>query len=126
MTALLTPPGDIRTYRWLSLLLLVGMVIVPMTALAMGASRWVAVLLLGFPLYITLVVRTWQRLRNAGLSGWWILPLLIGMNFGPHWEGPWQMDFHLSQILNLIPVVLGWCVRAPRAGDAVAHGERVT
>ncbi|HYC96465.1 hypothetical protein [Brevundimonas sp.] len=104
----------IRNYRWASVALIVATIFLPVLMMRLGALEWVATLA-GLPIYVALVVLTYHRLRNAGLTGGWIVLMILALNFGPRWDGPEPLTFHLSRLLPLIPVILGWLVRAPRA-----------
>jgi len=108
----------IQNYRRASVALIATMILLPVLMVRLGALQWVASLA-GLPAYIALVVLTYRRLRDAGLSGGWIVLMILVVNLGPRWDGLEPLTFHLSHILHLIPVALGWLVSAP--GDAVAH-----
>ena len=95
-------------YRWRSSILIAALVLAPMAALAIEAPQWAAVLIFGLPVYITLIVTTWRRLRAVKLSDGWIALMLVVIHIGPYWEGPWESRFYLTDLIGLIPVALGW------------------
>lgn len=102
----------IQNYRWASVALIVAMILLPVLMRRLGALEWVA-MLAALPIYLALVVLTYRRHRNANLTGWWIVLMILVLNFGPRWDGPEPLTFHLSHLIHLIPVALGWLVRAP-------------
>lgn len=104
--------SEIQNYRWASLALITAMTFLPVLMMRLGALEWVAVLA-GLPVYVALVVLTYQRLRNANLTGAWIALMIVVVNLGPSWDGLEPLTFHLSHLLHLIPVALGWIVRVP-------------
>lgn len=111
----------IQNYRWASVALIAAIIVLPVLMGMLGASDWIATLS-GLPIYIALVVLTFQRLRDANLTGWWIVLMVLSLNFGPRWEGLEPHVFHLSHLLHLLPVALGWLVRGPRlVGVTGAH-----
>ena len=67
-----------------------------------GYPEWAGAII-GLPLYTFLIFLTYRRLRDAELSGGWIFLMIATFNFGPDWNG-----FHLSLLINLLPVVLAW------------------
>ena len=103
----------IQNYRWASVALIVATIFLPVLMIRLGALAWVATLA-GLPIYVALVVLTYHRLRDARLTGWWIVLMILQLNFGPRWDGLEPLTFHLSHLLHLIPVALGWLVHAPR------------
>lgn len=105
--------GAIQNYRWASVALIAAMILLPVGMVRLGAFEWAA-MLATLPIFLALVALTYLRLRNAGLTGWWIVLMLLVLNFGPSWEGLEPLTFHLSHLIHLIPVALGWMVRAPR------------
>lgn len=107
------------SYRWRSSILVVAMALAPMVALSIGAPRWAAVLFFGLPIYITLIVTTWRRLRTVGRSQGWIALMLVVIHIGPYFEGPWESKFYFTDLIALIPIALGWFTRRPRS-DALA------
>ena len=113
--------STIQNYRWASVALIAVMIVIPVLLLRLGASEWVASLA-SLPIYVALVVLTFRRLRNANLTGWWIVLMILVLNFGPQWDGLEPLTFYLSHLLHLIPVALGWLVRAP--GNAAATVSR--
>ncbi|MNE72854.1 hypothetical protein D3C80_1688300 [compost metagenome] len=80
----------------------------------LGVTDWIASIT-SLPIFIALVVLTFRRLRDAGQSAWWIVLMILVMNFGPEWGGlPPPLKFHLSHILHLVPVALGWLAQPPK------------
>lgn len=106
--------STIQNYRWVSFALILATLFVPVLMVGLGAKVWAADLA-ALPIFLALVVLTYHRLRNANLSGWWIVPMVLVLNFGPKWDGPAPLTLHLSHLIHLIPVVLGWLVRAPQS-----------
>ena len=102
----------IQNYRWASVALIAVMILLPVLMMRLGALDWVASLA-GLPVYVALVVLTYRRLRDANLSGSWIVLMILVVNLGPRWDGLEPLTFYLSHILHLVPVALGWLVRAP-------------
>lgn len=117
MTLFLHRLSEIQNYRWASVALIGTMIPLPVLMVRLGAVHWVAVLAT-LPIFLALVALTYLRLRNAGLTGWWIVLMILALNVGPRWEGLEPLTFHLSHLVHLIPVVLGWLVPAPRTVPA--------
>ena len=118
MTPFLYQISGLPGYRWASGVLIAALLLVPVLLVRLGVLDWVATVL-SFPIFIALVVLTSRRLRNAGLSGWWIVLMIFAMNFGPEWDGPPPLKLHVSHLLHLIPVALGCFVQR-------AQGNRET
>lgn len=61
-----------------------------------------------------LAIKTWDRLRDAGIWGGFALIILVSFNFGPVLYGSQNSDdimqftLTLGNLLTLVPVVLGW------------------
>ena len=105
-----------RSYRAASVALLAIILAIPEALITAGAPRLLAALVFQGA-YVSLIILTYQRLRDAGLSWAWILLMVLVTNFGPAWHG-----FHLSNLLHLVPVALGWIVPkavTPKAFSAV-------
>ena len=94
--------ADRARYRVASVLLIAVIYGSILTVRLLGAPDWWAALA-GLPLYILLIVITYRRLRDAALSGGWIVLMILVFNFGPEWNG-----FHLSNLINLLPVIPAW------------------
>lgn len=104
--------STIQNYRRASVALIAATILLPVLMMRLGALEWVASLA-GLPVYVALVVLTYHRLRDAGLSGGWVVLMILVVNLGPRWDGPEPLTFHLSHLVHLIPVVLGWLARGP-------------
>lgn len=72
----------------------------------LGYSEWLSGIV-GIPLYTILIYITYWRLRDAALSGGWIGLMILTLNFGPEWFG-----FHITILINLLPVALAWIARS--------------
>jgi len=64
----------------------------------------------GAPAYVALIILTYHRMRDAALSGGWIALMILVFNVGPAWEGPGSVTLHLGNLINVLPVFLGWIV----------------
>lgn len=92
-------------YRLVSIALLVAGLGPSLAGRLLGGPDWVG--LLGLPFDVLLVVLTYKRLRDAALAGAWIWLMVFTFNIGPSWQG-----FHLGNLINFIPMVMGWIVPA--------------
>lgn len=114
MVGLFEKLSCIQHYRWASLLLLAIVIFLPVIIVRQGAPDWIAAL--PSPLaYFGLVAVTYGRLKDAGLSGGWVVLMLLALNFGPRWDGPAPLVFHASNLLQLVPIALGWCIHTRRS-----------
>jgi hypothetical protein len=113
-----------RLYRPVSVALILLSVWLPLGLMRLGIWDWVA-LLIGLLLYISLVVITYHRLLGAGLSTAWLIPMVLSLNFGPAWHGPKPLVLHASNLIQLIPVILGWLVLGQAGLDAAAPDVRL-
>ena len=104
--------STIQNYRRASVALIAATILLPVLMMRLGALDWVASLA-GLPVYVALVVLTYHRLRDAGLSGGWVVLMILVVNLGPRWDGPEPLTFYLSHLVHLIPLALGWLVRGP-------------
>ncbi len=103
-------------YRLASVALLMAGVGPSLAGRLFGWPDWVG--LLGLPFDVLLVVLTYKRLRDAALAGAWIWLMVFTFNIGPSWQG-----FHLGNLINFIPMVMGLIVPA----DWGDHpGDRLT
>jgi len=97
-----------REYRVASIALIAGLI------LSFNLSpRWALLAFgIGGLCYLALVLLTYFRLRDASLSGWWLLPMIMLFHVGPRWElGSWvwgSIAFYLSGFIFLVPVIIGW------------------
>ena len=114
---------DRAAYRWASVVLLLAVLSIPVAVSALGGPGWFAFLLVLAP-FIMLAVVTNGRLRDAGLSGAWVLLLLLIVNVGPVWHGPASLDLYLGNLVNLIPIILGWTVPAGAGASPAAAMSR--
>lgn len=105
--------SDIRNYRLASVALIAATILLPVVAMRLGAWEWTG-LLAGVAAYVALVVLTYHRHRDACLSGMWIMVMIVQVRLGPSWDGLEPLRFYPTDILPLIPVALGWLVRAPQ------------
>ena len=75
--------------------------------------------------YISLAILTFLRLRDAALSGWWSLPIILIIHVGPRWQiGSWSwgsISFTLSALICFVPVVIGWLAVSTRSGGAATN-----
>jgi uncharacterized membrane protein YhaH (DUF805 family) len=111
----------IQNYRWASVALIAAMILLPVLMMRLGALEWVASLA-GLPVYVALVVLTYRRLRDANLSGWWIVLMILVVNLGPRGDGLEPITFYVSHLIYLIPVALGWLAPAP--GNVVVQSSQ--
>lgn len=111
-----------EVYRPASLVLLALAFALPAAVVALGGARWLGVVLLGWPLFIVLAVATYHRLRDAGLSGRWVILLVIVCNVGPEWVAPWGMTFYLGNLIHLIPLIMCWVAPSKSAPALAATG----
>ena len=104
MAVTLQKLSELPRYRVASLLLIVAVYGLLLTARFTGSPEWLAAIAC-LPLYTLLIVITYRRLRNAALSGGWIGFMILIFNLGPEWNG-----FYLGNLINLLPVILAWAV----------------
>ena len=107
-----------REYRLASIALIAGLI------LSINLSPVWALLAFGIGglSYAALVVLTYNRLQDASLSGWWLLPMVLIFHVGPRWElGSWEwvsITLYPSGFIFLVPVIIGWFA-ATRNPDAL-------
>lgn len=104
-------------YRAASMALLAAVIAV--IALA-GRNRDMALLpfLVATPLYLALVSLTARRLRDAGMSPYWVVWMLLIFRFGPKWFVTPDIVLQPSDAVTLLPIIMGWCLRTAIPGDA--------
>lgn len=79
--------SDRRRYRLASVALLAGSALPFLAAIAKLSWGWTLLTFaVGAAFYIALVVLTYYRLRDARLSGWWLVPMVMAFNVGPKWD----------------------------------------
>src|SRR5688500_1323899 len=130
MRRLLERLSQAGPYRPASAGLILLVYLLPFTVAQLGGPKWLG-FLVGLPLYVALIVLTYHRLRNAGLSGGWIILMILALNFGPKWQGPEPLVFYASHLLHFVPVALGWLFgdrpaeadAAPNAGQGPKAGR---
>lgn len=105
-----------EAYRTASVTLLFLSFGLPLGLAFAGLPGWLG-FVVGLPVYITLMVVTYHRLRDAALSTGWLILMIVVVNIGPFWEGPASFKLYLSNVvLLLVPILLGWMV--PSNGGA--------
>ena len=100
-------------------LLAAAALVLPCAVVAVGGPVWLG-FLLGIALLILLTIVTYGRLRNAALSGSWVVLMLIVFEVGPSWVGPPPLVLHLSDLVYLIPVIMGWAAPGRAATQEAA------
>ena len=110
-------------YRLASLTLVLLLVSLPIGIAGLGGPEWLAALIC-LPIFVVLVILTYGRLLDAHLSAGWLALMVLGLNFGPAWQGPAWLVFHASHLIYLIPVVLGCLVQKlpPKANGSLEVG----
>jgi uncharacterized membrane protein YhaH (DUF805 family) len=106
MNAALNSFSELPRYRIAATALLVASYGMLLVVRLLGAPDWLGAIL-GLPLYVLLTVITYRRLRDAALSGGWIVLMILAFNVGPSWNG-----FHLSNLIILVPIILAWIAPA--------------
>lgn len=96
-------------YRLASAGLLLATLLIPLVVLWLGGPAWLAFAVGVFP-YATLVWLTYYRLQDASLSSGWLILMVVVFHFGPKLDAPEPLQLHLAELLNLVPVVMGWLV----------------
>lgn len=95
------------SYRITSIALYAVMAFLVVMLTHFGVWGFVTVLAI-FPLFVTLIFLTANRLRDAGWSGAWVLLMLITLNVGPGWDPPGPIRFHWAGLITMIPMFIGW------------------
>ena len=91
-------------YRFVSLLLLFSAIAIEQAFRTLKEIEWLGTFV-AMGVYCFLIVTTYRRLRDASRSGAWVWLMIFNFSFGPSWN-----DFYLSNLINLIPMFLGWIV----------------
>jgi uncharacterized membrane protein YhaH (DUF805 family) len=117
-----------REYRLASTILIAGAALPMLVTRMIELSSGVAVLAFAIAAlsYLLLTILTYYRLRNASLSGWWLLPMIIVFHFGPRWQlGSWSWgssSFSPSGLVCFVPIILGWFAVAKTSDGAAITG----
>jgi uncharacterized membrane protein YhaH (DUF805 family) len=101
--------SDRRSYRQISVPLLAGSVLVP-TLLAWILNWRFLAFAASLPFYVPLVFFTYRRLRNASVSGLWIIPMFLIIHVGPKWMIG-SLEFYPIGFISFLPVAIGWVAR---------------
>jgi len=96
-------------YRTASMALLAIMYLPPVLAVRLGLPAS-PTMLIGFPAFILLAMVTHKRLRRAGLSGNWVVLMLVHITLGPVWTGLPPLTIDLGALVFLLPVIMGWSI----------------
>ncbi|MES2058311.1 MAG: hypothetical protein V4564_20410 [Pseudomonadota bacterium] len=102
MFEMLHPYSELARYRWISIALLVVALGLPVAVDHFSGPHWLGVIL-SVLILILLDILTYWRLREAALSGSWIILAIISFNIGPAWH-----DYHLGSLINFVPVLMAW------------------
>lgn len=107
-------------YRLASIALLAS--VIALIALT-GSNRDMALLpfLIVTPFYLSLVSLTARRLRDAGMSPYWVVWMLVNFQVGPKWFVTSGIVLQPSDALTLLPVVMGWSLRKAVPGDGKGY-----
>lgn len=52
--------------------------------------------------------------------------MILFINVGPEWEGPEPLTFRVSNLLQMIPILIGWLASEKATAVAVEHADPVT
>lgn len=109
-------------YRAASIALLASVIVV--IALT-GSNRDMALLpfLIVTPFYLSLVSLTARRLRDAGMSPYWVVWMLLNFHAGPKWFLTPGIVLQPSDALALLPIVMGWSLTTAVPGLGKASGS---
>ena len=111
-------------FRAASAVLIILSLVVPLSVVTLGAWAWLA-FMLGLPVYAMLIWLTYYRLQDASLSSGWIVLMLMVFHFGPKWGAPEPFQLYLSELLNYVPVIIGWIAPSHRAELAAAAKVKI-
>ena len=103
-------------YRLVSIVLVAAVIVVMVLA---GGNRDMPLLpfLVATPLYLSLVSLTARRLRDAGISPYWVVWMLLNFRVGPKWFVTSGIVLQPSDALTLLPIVMGWSLGMAIPGE---------
>jgi uncharacterized membrane protein YhaH (DUF805 family) len=104
-------------------------VLIP-AVIKLSASIAMLAFMLAAASYTALAILTYYRLRDASISGWWLLSMVIVLHVGPQWQlGSWSWgsaSFTPSGLVAFAPVIIGWFAAAksanPLSHDSIQAG----
>lgn len=105
-----------QNYRYVSALLIFVFITLPIILALMGAPKWSS-FALALPFAFILIVLSYYRMVDAGMSPGWVWLMILMLNFGPSVELP-GITLYLSNLIHLVPVAIGWIVPARANGSA--------
>lgn len=111
MPSLIRNPSVLPNYRYIAVFLLVLSTAFPLGIQSVQGPDWLGALI-GLAAYITLIVVTYRRLKDAALSGGWICSMIVVANIGPSWQGPGDTALYLGNLIIFIPLTLAWVTPA--------------
>ena len=100
-----------ENYRWRVPALIATTYALVAVVFLFGLPEWLV--LFGLISYLIAALATYNRLREKGRSGWWILLMLAHISLGPKWMG----ISLAGTLINLVPIMLAW-----RPADHSANG----
>jgi uncharacterized membrane protein YhaH (DUF805 family) len=87
-----------------------------------GVPSWLC-FLIAAAAWIALATITLRRLRDGGLSGAWILLMILKFGVGPDWHLSDYVTMDIGgSILACVPIILGWIVPAKHNGSYSSSG----
>lgn len=98
-------------YRAVAVVLVIVIILLPYALHLLGAPDWLGGLIV-LPAYVTLVIASHYRLRDAALSSGWLAAFFLVVSYGPSWDAPGPSHFYLGHVLILVPIILGFLVPA--------------
>jgi uncharacterized membrane protein YhaH (DUF805 family) len=94
-------------YRLASIALMLASFLA-LSGVFIGVPDWLC-FLAAASLSIALTVITYHRLRDAGLSGSWVLLMILQFGIGPTWHLSDYVTVNFSgYLISCVPVILGW------------------
>jgi uncharacterized membrane protein YhaH (DUF805 family) len=120
-----------REYRLASAILAAACLVTDLAPGMLEFSSGAALLAVAISIssYVVLAILTYHRIRDASLSGWWLLPMFIVFHVGPQWQlGSWwwgSSSFTPSGIISFLPVIIGWFATAKNAEQASHDSTQV-